>query len=53
VAFLPLGLPPVDTFWNSPAVAWTSKRLWSGEALPADHALVRENMKIEIPNLVR
>jgi hypothetical protein len=53
MALLPLGLPPTDAFWNSPPAAWTSKRLWSGEALPADHALARETKKIEIPNLAR
>jgi hypothetical protein len=38
-ALLPLGLPPVDEFWSAPAAHWTSQRLWSGESLPADHAL--------------
>ena len=38
-AFLPLGLPPGDEFWSSPAVPWTSRQLWSGENLRADHAI--------------
>jgi hypothetical protein len=37
-ALLPLGLPPADPFWRDPAAPWTSQRLWSGEALAADHA---------------
>lgn len=36
---LPLGLPPYDAFWSAPAQPWTSRRIWSGENLPADHAL--------------
>src|SRR6266480_3516742 len=39
-ALLPLGLSPSDVFWSAPAMPWTSQRIWSGEALPADHALV-------------
>jgi len=38
-AFLPLGLPAVDPFWNSPDTLWTSARIWRGENLQADHAL--------------
>jgi len=37
-ALLPLGLSPSSPFWSEPAARWTSQRLWSGEALPADHA---------------
>lgn len=37
--FLPLGLPASDEFWTSPPAKWTSQRIWSGENLPADHAL--------------
>jgi hypothetical protein len=37
-ALLPLGLSPSAPFWSAPAARWTSQRLWSGEALPADHA---------------
>jgi hypothetical protein len=42
-AFLPLGLPTSDPFWADPAVPWTSVRVWTGESLPADHALQIEN----------
>lgn len=38
-AFLPLGLPASDEFWNGPAMPWTSQRLWSGGSLPPDHAI--------------
>ncbi len=49
---LPLGLPPDDPFWSAPPAPWTSQRLWSGESLPADHAL--EDVKtVEIPELRR
>lgn len=34
---LPLGLPASDPFWSGPEQAWTSRRLWSGGNLPADH----------------
>ncbi len=33
-----LGLPANDVFWTAPAEAWTQKRIWSGEDIPADHA---------------
>jgi hypothetical protein len=49
---LPLGLPPEDEFWNAPATPWTSQKLWSGENLPADHAL-EDVRKIELPQLKR
>ena len=39
VAWLPLGLPENDPFWTGAAKPWTSQRIWSGEAVPADHAL--------------
>lgn len=38
-AFLPLGLASTDPFWSGPAQAWTGKKAWSGEDVPADHAL--------------
>jgi hypothetical protein len=37
-AFLPLGLPPTDTFWTEPDLPWTSRRVWGGENLVRDHA---------------
>lgn len=36
---LQLGLPANDPFWTAPTAAWTQKRLWAGENLPADHAI--------------
>ncbi|WP_316817241.1 DUF2264 domain-containing protein [Pedobacter nyackensis] len=38
VGLLPLGLPANDSFWTSPAKDWTSKKVWKGVDLPADHA---------------
>jgi hypothetical protein len=38
-AFLPLALPPENRFWSDPAADWTSRQIWSGKNLPADHAL--------------
>ena len=38
-AFLPLGLPPSDSFWSDAAVDRTSMQIWSGKDLHADHAL--------------
>jgi len=49
---LPLGLPPTDDFWNTPAEKWTSQKLWAGENLPADHAM-EETKMIELPTLNR
>ena len=37
--FLPLALAPSNRFWSDPATDWTSRQLWSGKDLPADHAL--------------
>lgn len=37
--FLPLGLPETDEFWSAPAAPWTAVKVWSGQDLPADHAL--------------
>lgn len=36
---LPLGLPETDEFWSSPAMPWSSVKVWSGQDFPADHAL--------------
>ncbi len=38
-AMLPLGLKPLDAFWNGAAEEWTSRRLWRGEDAAADHAI--------------
>jgi hypothetical protein len=37
-AFLPLGLPPSDPFWSTPAEPWTAVKAWSGEPFPIDRA---------------
>jgi hypothetical protein len=47
---LPLGLAPAEPFWSGAPAPWTSRRLWSGEPLPADHAMT-DVKKIEIPAL--
>ena len=39
VAWLPLGLPASDPFWSDPAMPWTSKKIWSGEQVNADHSI--------------
>jgi hypothetical protein len=38
-ALLPLGLSPRDAFWIGAVEDWTQRRVWSGEDMPADHAL--------------
>ncbi len=38
-AFLPLGLSVEDEFWSSPGQNWTSKKAYSGNSFPIDHAL--------------
>jgi hypothetical protein len=38
-AFLPLGLPETDEFWSAPPLPWTAVKIWSGQDVPADHAL--------------
>jgi hypothetical protein len=42
-ALLPLGLPAADAFWSAPPAPWTSQRLWTGEALPPDHAMANRD----------
>jgi hypothetical protein len=37
--FLPLGLPPTDPFWSDPDAPWTSKKIWNGMNVKADHSL--------------
>jgi len=39
VALLPLGLPASDRFWSGPPAKWTQQKIFSGEDVPADHAL--------------
>ena len=49
---LPLGLPPEDEFWSASAAQWTQQRIWTGENLPADHAL-RDTRQVTVPALKR
>lgn len=37
-AFLVLGLSPDSDFWSNPPAPWTQKKIWSGNAIPIDHA---------------
>jgi hypothetical protein len=53
VGLLPLGLPPGDAFWNEPPARWTSQRVWSGESLPADHAISDAGAAVTVPTLKR
>ena len=36
---LPLGLPRSDPFWSNPPLPWTAQKAWSGQPVPADHAI--------------
>jgi hypothetical protein len=38
-AFLPLGLDARDPFWQNPDCDWTSRQIWSGRPVRADHAM--------------
>ena len=38
VGLLALGLPEDDPFWADHTEDWTSKKIWSGKNMPADHA---------------
>lgn len=38
-AFVALGLPETDEFWSAPAEPWTAVKVWSGQDIPADHAM--------------
>lgn len=38
-AFLMLGLPPTDPFWNGADEDWTTKKVWKGITVPIDHAI--------------
>jgi hypothetical protein len=53
VGLLPLGLSPTDAFWNDPPARWTAQRIWTGEPLPADHAMSDDAKAVEIPTLKR
>lgn len=37
--FLPLGLSETDEFWSAPPQPWTAVKIWSGQDVPADHAM--------------
>jgi hypothetical protein len=39
VALLPLGLKTSDPYWASPQADWTSRQIWTGKDMPADHAV--------------
>jgi hypothetical protein len=38
-AFLVLGLPANDPFWQAEDADWTAKKAWSGQPVPIDHAI--------------
>lgn len=38
-AFLVLGLPPSDPFWQGKDEDWTTKKVWKGEQIDIDHAI--------------
>lgn len=38
-AFVMLGLPETDAFWQGEDLPWTQKKVWSGVDVPTDHAL--------------
>lgn len=38
-AFLVLGLPPEDIFWQGPDKDWTAKKVWKGMKVDIDHSL--------------
>ena len=39
VGLLHLGLPANDPLWTAPDAPWTQKKIWSGQDIPADHAI--------------
>jgi hypothetical protein len=45
-------VPRAEDLWSGPAAKWTSQNLWSGETLPADHALA-DTQKADVPSLKR
>ena len=38
-AFLILGIPAEDSFWNGPDMDWTSRKVWKGVDINADHRI--------------
>jgi hypothetical protein len=38
-AFIMLGLPEADPFWQGKDLPWTQRKIWDGEDVPTDHAL--------------
>lgn len=38
-AFLILGLPPSDEFWQKADEDWTAKKVWKGEDIETDHTI--------------
>jgi hypothetical protein len=38
-AFLVLGLPATDIFWQGKDEEWTAKKVWNGEAVDIDHSV--------------
>jgi hypothetical protein len=40
VGLLPLGLPPDNEFWKAPGELWTACKIWGGQDLACDHALL-------------
>ena len=54
--FLPLGLSAKHPFWSTPSEEWTSRKAYTGEKIPYDHALndmtLRESFIIEIKRLM-
>lgn len=38
-SLLPLGLPASDSYWTSPALAWTQKKAYAGLPFPKDYAV--------------
>ena len=37
--FLPLGLSPTDTFWNTPFAEWSSLKAWNGHQIQFDQSI--------------
>lgn len=41
--FLPLGLPKTHPFWQLPDEPFTAQKIWAGENMPADHAIIEKD----------